>query len=183
VLGGAKTGRRPHFNFANARYSAEWLALHTDLLGKDLWLQIENEDDARFATVSDTRGHFLGIVRAAPPWHQTPHSLFVREAIRALERRRLLHLSTRCDAVEELIRHAEANDGKLPPHPAYLEVRRILVGQSEAVEAPRSIASAQNRSTPCERAPPNEPTTQVPSSINPEGRPRYPRNLPKAKTW
>lgn len=182
VLGGAKTGRRPHFNFASARYSAEWLALRTDLLGKDLWLQIENEDDARFVTVSDGRGYFLGVVRAAPPWHQTPHSLFIRAAIRALERRRLLHLSTMCDAVEELIRYAEVNGGKLPPHPAYLEVRRILVDQSEAVKVPRSTARTRDRSSPLEQNTPKEPTTQALSAV-PEGRLRSPRNLPKAKTW
>ena len=35
LLGGVNNGRRPHFNFANARYSAEWLCLRTDLLGKN----------------------------------------------------------------------------------------------------------------------------------------------------
>ena len=143
VLGGAKTGRRPYFNFANARYSAEWLALRVDLLGKDLWLQIEEEDDARFATVSHTNGLILGVVRAAPPWHLTPHNLFIRQAIRALERRRVLHLSNHGDAVEELIRYAEDNDGKLPAHPAYLEARRIIVAHADSL-APveRSIPPA-----------------------------------------
>jgi transposase InsO family protein len=183
VLGGAQTGRRPHFNFANARYSAEWLALRTDLLGKNLWLQIENEDDARFATVSDGRGLFLGVVRAAPPWHQTPHSLFVREAIRALERRRLLHLSTRCDAIEELIRHAEANDGKLPLHPAYLEVRRILVdSQAKAVAAEGSIAMPSTEPEPC-IGPTPKAAAAVEAVAAPGPNPRAPRNLPKAKTW
>ena len=54
LLGGVHTGRRPYFNFANARYSAEWLCLRTDLIGKSLWLHIENEDDARYASVSTT---------------------------------------------------------------------------------------------------------------------------------
>jgi hypothetical protein len=142
VLGGAKTGRRPYFNFANARYSAEWLALRVDLLGKDLWLQIEEEDDARFATVSHTSGLILGVVRAAPPWHLTPHNLYIRQAIRALERRRMLHLSSQCDAVEELIRYAEDNDGKLPAHPAYLAARRILVARAE------SFASSERSAPP-----------------------------------
>lgn len=183
VLGGAKTGRRPHFNFANARYSAEWLALRTDLLGKNLWLQIENEDDARYATVSDGRGLFLGVVRAAPPWHQTAHSLFVREAIRSLERRRLLHLSTRCDAIEELIRHAEANDGKLPPHPAYLEVRRILVGQGDAADATGSIAARSAEPGPPPVSSDSKVVPTTPKASAPGGPPRPPRNLPKAKTW
>jgi hypothetical protein len=184
VLGGAKSGRRPHFNFANARYAAEWLALRTDLLGKNLWLQIEDEDDARFATVSDGKGLFLGVVRAAPPWYRTPHTLFIREAIRALERRRLLHLSTRCDAVEELVRYAEANHGKLPAHPAYLEVRRIFAAQAGAPVAPRTVAEADTSKAPepdVERAP--GVAEPIATAVNGQERKRVPRNLPKAKTW
>ncbi|WOD14330.1 integrase core domain-containing protein [Paraburkholderia kirstenboschensis] len=121
LLGGVNSGRRPHFNFANGRYSAEWLCLRTDLLGGNFWVHLDDEDDARYATVSTQQGHFLGVVRAAPPWHRTPHSLYVRQAIRSLERRRLLHLATNGDAVEALIRYAEAApSGKLPAHPAYL---------------------------------------------------------------
>lgn len=105
VRGGIDSGRRPYFNFANGRYSAEWLCLRTDLLGKNLCLQIEDEDDARMATVSTPQGLILGSVRAAPPWHRTPHTLHMRSAIRALHRRRLIHLSNHCDAVEELIRY------------------------------------------------------------------------------
>jgi hypothetical protein len=180
VLGGAKTGRRPYFNFANARYSAEWLALRTDLLGKPLWLQIEDEDDARFATVSDGKGLFLGVVRAAPPWHQTPHSLFVRESIRALERRRLMHLSAHCDAVEELVRFAEANDGKLPAHPAYLEVRRILTTQDQAIPLPIAGTYASVAPEPREE-PAAAVAAPIPATVSAPKRPA--RNLPKAKTW
>ncbi|WP_293603765.1 hypothetical protein [Polaromonas sp. UBA4122] len=64
LLGGAQSGRRPYFNFANARYSAEWLCLRTDLLGKPFWLHIENEDDARYASVSNIQGYYLGTIRA-----------------------------------------------------------------------------------------------------------------------
>ena len=187
LLGGAKTGRRPHFNFANARYSSEWLALRTDLIGKNLWLQIEDEDDARFATVSDTRGFFLGVVRAAPPWHRTPHSLFIREAIRSLERRRLLHLSTRCDAVEELIRHAEANDGKLPTHPAYLEARRILTEHAQTL-APSSPAESSATQAPVDASSVSsngEPTKEgvQAAALDPRSQNRPVRKMRMAKTW
>lgn len=135
VLGGIDSGRRPYFNFANGRYSAEWLCLRSDLLGKNLWLQIDDENDARMATVSTSQGLILGAVRAAPPWHRTPHTLYVRSAIRALQRRRLIHLSSHCDAVEELIRYCESQaDRKLPPHPAYLEARRVLHQHVERLE-------------------------------------------------
>jgi len=58
----------------------------------------------------------------------------MRQAIRALEKRRLLHLSNSCDAIEELVRYAESSDDKkLPSHPAYLEARRVLTGYAESL--------------------------------------------------
>ena len=149
LRGGVSTGRRMHFNFANAAYSAEWLCLRADLAGQNFWLQLENEEDARYATVSTQRGEFLGVVRAAPPWHLTPHSLYVRAAIRALEKRRLLHLSGNCDAVEALIRYAESSpDGKLPVHPAYLEARRILQRHAETLSRQSLSAPIQSGTIP-----------------------------------
>jgi hypothetical protein len=139
-LAGVKTGRRPQFNFAKARYSAGWLCLRTDLLGQTLWLHVDDEDDARFAAVSTQQGLFLGVARAAPPWHRTPHSLYVREAIRALEKRRLLHLANNGDAVEALIRYAEASrEGRLPVQPAYLEARCILQHHAERLAAESTV--------------------------------------------
>jgi len=141
LLGGAQSGQRPHFNFANAKYSAEWLCLRTDLIGKTFWVHLENEDDARLASVSTKQGIYLGTIRAAPPWHRTAHTLFIRQSIRSLEKRRLLHISKNCDAVEELIRYAESKtDHKLPAHPAYLEARRVIARQAQSLAVQSMIA-------------------------------------------
>jgi hypothetical protein len=173
LKGGVSTGRRPYFQFANARYSAEWLALRTDLLGKLLWLQLEDEDDARFASVSNERGEFLGVVRAAPPWNRSPHTLYMRQAIRGLEKRRMLHLSGQCDAVEELIRYAEGSkDKKLPPHPAYLEARRVLQQHAQA------LAGQPVPGTP---APHGEASDPPPGVTHEPRRPLPPMQM--AKTW
>lgn len=146
LKGGVSSGRRPYFNFENARYSAEWLVLRTDLIGKLHWLQLEDEDDARYVSVSTDRGEFLGVVRAAPPWHRSPHTLYMRQAIRGLEKRRKLHLTGQCDAVDELIRYAESSqDKKLPPHPAYLEARRVLQQHAEALTGQPMLAQAARR--------------------------------------
>jgi hypothetical protein len=163
LLGGVQNGRRPHFNFANGRYSAEWLCLRTDLLGENFWIQLEDEDDARYATVSTQRGHFLGVVRAAPPWHRTPHSLYVRQAIRALEKRRLLHLATNGDAVEALIRYAEAApSGKLPAHPAYLQKH------AEQVAGQSMVSLSRIGSTPAVHdATPAQPNRETGTALPP----------------
>lgn len=187
VKGGVTEGRRPYFNFANARYSAEWLCLRTDLIGKNLWLHIENEDDARWATVSTPNGEFLGAVRAAPPWHLTPHTLYMRQSIRALDKRRLVHLSSHCDAVEELIRYAEASeDKKLQPHPAYLEARRVLqmhaerlLGQSLVAQASQPSSSRTQGSTTATDNAANS-ADSVPTE-NPPGRPLPPMRM--ARIW
>lgn len=192
VKGGVDSGRRPHFNFANARYSAEWLCLRTDLLGKNLWLHIEDEDDARWATVSTQRGEFLGAVRAAPPWHLTPHTLYMRQAIRALEQRRLVHLGANCDAVEALIRYAQSSENRrLPPHPAYLEARRVLQSHAEKLADQAIVGAAQPLIT-CESTPPASQASSdrakgasAPAS-DATAAPEPPRQLPRmhmAKTW
>lgn len=140
LLGGKNSGRRPHFHFKNARYSSEDLAHRLDLVGGDFWLTIENEDDARWATVSTQEGLYICTVRAAPPWHHTPHSLYVRSAIRALARQRFIHLTSSNDAIDELIKYSEnQRDKKLPVHPAYLELRRILQAYSENIALNPSI--------------------------------------------
>ena len=184
VKGGIHSGRRPYFNFENTRYSAEWLCLRTDLLGKNCWLHLEDEDDARLATVSTQKGEVLGVVRAAPPWHRTPHTLYMRQAIRAMSRRHLLHLTSNCDAVEELVRFCEASaDRKLPAHPAYLEARRVLQLHAERLKLdPRVPATgpALPAASPVEPAPGAEATGTEPPAAQPA------RKLPPmhmAKTW
>lgn len=157
LLGGADTGRRPHFNFCNAQYSAEWLCARPDLLGKRYWLHIEDEDDARWAMVSDEAGLFLGAVLAAPPWHQSPHTLYMRQTIRSMEKRRLLVLTSHCDAVEELIRFCEGSEGqRLPVHPAYLQARRTLQGHAEALMGLPMVDLARQASQSV--SPPTPPT-------------------------
>lgn len=189
LLGGVRTGRRPYFNFANASYSAEWLVLRTDLVGKLLWVQLEDEEDARYANVSTQDGEFLGIVRAAPPWHRTPHSLFIRQSIRALETRRDIHLSSQCDAVEELIRFSESTaDKKLPAHPAYLEARRIIERYAqtlmEQTVTRRDIAQAQAVEAPVDEPAQASSVRPPPPSDKPPGKPagQLPR-MQRAKTW
>jgi transposase InsO family protein len=187
VKGGVSTGRRLHFNFLNASYSAEWLADRLDLAGKNLWLQLEDEDDARFASVSTQQGEMLGVVRAAPPWHLSPHTLYMRQSIRALAARRLLHLSTQGDPVEELIRYTEGSmQKKLPAHPAYLEARRVLQRQAKATASSQasitpdtncaelSLDPSEGRVTSDRSATPSQPPS-------PRGQMLPPKR--KAKVW
>ena len=107
-------------------------------------------------------------MRAAPPWHQTPHTLYMRQAIRALQKRRLLHLSNSCDAVEELVRYAEScADKKLPPHPAYLQARRVLQSHAETLAGQSMVALAKAAAS-------NAGATPAPGGSEPTaGSPRF----------
>lgn len=127
VHGGYKTGRQPYVVFANARYCGEKLAQRHDLVGQEIWVVNHLENDARVAQAFDLKGYSLGILRASPPWHRTPHSLEIRKSISALIHNRKIHLEMGGDAVAEFLRYTSApGQEKLPVHPIYIAIQRLL---------------------------------------------------------
>lgn len=134
VHGGIKEGRKPFVNFENAQYRGEVLSQRQDLVGKYIWVINHLEDDARVVEASTLEGLSLGILRAAPPWHKIPHSLQIRKAINSYMRDRIYSASSESDVVEMFMEYCEQQkDKKLPVHPAYLELRRILEQEAEKV--------------------------------------------------
>lgn len=129
VNGSLEEGRKPFVNFSGARYTNETLQQRFDLINKHIWVINHLEDDARVVQASTLDGKKLGILRASPPWHKLPHSLKVRNAINAALRSRKFALASKTDAVEAFIDYVESHS-KLPVHPAYLELRRILTQQA-----------------------------------------------------
>lgn len=172
VHGSAKTGRRPYVNYKNARYSNDILGRRYDLVGDYIWIVQHRDNDARFVLASTQDGFDLNMLRAAPPWHRTPHSVYVRATCVALARKRLIYLASHTDPIEQLISYAESEPNKkLPPHPAYLEARRILAQYAEEMEG-RSMAeiakarlveqhAATSASDP-QVVPPESPEPQLP---------------------
>jgi hypothetical protein len=146
VQGGLKEGRRPYVQFEGARYANETLGQRHDLAGTDIWVVHHLEDDARVVQAATAEGLSLGILRAAPAWHRLPHSLAVRRAVQSCLRRRMFAVGAGADAIETFIRFVETQkDRKLPIHPAYLEVRRILVRESEARTGAAVLDAALHR--------------------------------------
>ncbi|WP_288841664.1 hypothetical protein [uncultured Deefgea sp.] len=144
VRGGAKAGRAPYVEFYRARYSNEMLQNRHDLVGSKIWVICHKEDDCRIALASTLEGISLGVLRAAPPWNSSPHSLAVRAAICQASLHGRLMLSTGCDAIEVFIQFAESQTrGKLPIHPAYLEARRILTSAAEQSIGTTMLESAK----------------------------------------
>ena len=149
VVGAPGSGRRPHVNFLNARYSAQWLTNRLDLVNQQLWIHVENEDDVRVVTASTESGELLGSLLVLPPWNLSPHTLYMRAAICSLQSRRLVHLTRNCDPIALLIDYAESGQrGKLPAHPAYLEARRILQAHAEDRTGQSMVEHARARQDP-----------------------------------
>lgn len=148
VRGGAQSGRAPYVEFRAARYSSDTLRNRQDLVGKQIWVISHNEDDARIALASTLEGAGLGVLRAAPPWHRTPHSLSVRSAICQSAARGKFSISAGTDAVETFMNYVEGQpDRKLAVHPAYLELRRILETMAQQSVGMSLLAAAHERAT------------------------------------
>lgn len=144
VRGGYAQGRRPYVNFFGATYSNEELAQRHDLVGKQIWVVNHLEDDSRIALASTKEGAQLGVLRAHPPWHRTPHSLAIRSAINSMVRHRRLSLANGADAVTAFMEFVESNaNGKLPIHPSYLELKRLLTEHAQFRSSDTQVAAAK----------------------------------------
>lgn len=127
VKGDLTKGRKPYVNFSGARYSSEILSQRYDLIGSEIWIINHLEDDARVVKASLLTGASIGILRAAPPWHKSPHTLAIRKAINSCVHNKHISLTTNSDAIQMFIEFCEKQKGKkLPIHRGYLEARRVL---------------------------------------------------------
>jgi len=173
VRGGLKEGKKPYVNFVGVKHTSELLGQRYDLVGTKIWVVNHIENDARVAQASQTNGMPLGILRAAPPWDKLPHSLEVRRAIQSCMHRGQLNLSPGEDAVEAFLNYCERQrNGKLPLHPAYLLIRRLLAQEGALLQENESIVVEVSKQDPS--APFNKPSiksdTQEPSPSLPARR-------------
>jgi hypothetical protein len=158
VRGGAQTGRAPFVEFYYGRYTNEVLHSRHDLIGSEIWVVCHKEDDCRVALASTVDGMSLGVLRAAPPWNISPHSLSVRAAIRQACCRGQFTIPTGADAIDVFMRYVESHAyHRLPVHPAYLEARRILAAAADpsigAAMLDAATARAQQACTDSPRVP------------------------------
>ncbi|MBC3879972.1 hypothetical protein H8K35_06455 [Undibacterium sp. LX40W] len=146
VRGGAKTGRAPFIEFGYARYTNEILQNRQDLVGTEIWVINHKENDARMVLASTISGTPLGVLRAAPPWNISPHSLSVRKAIYQASAKGKFNLAPGGDGIECFLNYVENTArGKLPVHPAYIEARRILVESAEQLVGTSMLEAAKAR--------------------------------------
>ncbi len=145
VHGGAAQGRSPFVNFDHGRYGGPVIADREDLVGTKVWMINHIEDDARAVRCTTIDGRLIGILRVAPPWDKLPHSIAVRRNIQVLHKsKKIQNLNN--DGIRTFMNFVESQKNKkLPVHPTYLEVRRILSQQAASFEGDSAaIRALQN---------------------------------------
>lgn len=154
VRGGAEVGRAPFVEFYYSRYTNEVLHNRQDLVGAEIWVTCHQEDDCRIAPASTLDGMSLGVLRAAPPWNLSPHSLAVRAAVCQACARGQFTIPAGADAIEVFLRYVESQTNhRLPAHPAYLEARRILAAAANSSIGATMFDAAAARGDVAGRAP------------------------------
>jgi len=126
LRGGIETGRRPYVHYLGVNYSSDVLKFANHWVGQKLSIEIDVRD-LRSVRAYAPNGAEIGVLRAAPPWHRTPHTLEMRQAVNALVSRKQLHYLEQSDPIMALLEHLEslARKGRSVP-PLYLEARRVL---------------------------------------------------------
>jgi hypothetical protein len=126
VKGDAKKGIKPHVNLFGARYSSDLFKQAASMIGKKITVRIDRRD-LRTIRAFWENGFEIGVLRAAPPWHITPHTLEMRQAIRSLVKKKMLHYVEGDDPTIVYLKYLEekARKDKFVAHP-YLELRKVL---------------------------------------------------------
>lgn len=102
MKGSLKEGRRPYINFYGVKYSNDSLRRAYHLIGKSITVEADIMD-LRILHAYSSNGAAIGTLKAASPWHLTPHSLLMRQTINALISRKMIHFTSNSDPIRALI--------------------------------------------------------------------------------
>jgi len=89
IRGGGESLRPPYIEFWGARYTNDVLRKVKDSIGKKVRIIVDVDGDIRFIRSYLRRGRReipLGILKAGPPWHLTPHTQEQREIVRRAQK-------------------------------------------------------------------------------------------------
>ena len=85
IRGGGESHRAPYIELWGARYTNDVLQKMKDSIGKKVRIIVDIDGDIRLIRAYFRRGSKelpLGILKAGPPWHLTPHTLEQRQLVR-----------------------------------------------------------------------------------------------------
>ena len=117
IRGGGDTHRAPYIELWGARYTNDVLRKMKDSVGKSVRLVVDIDGDIRFVRAFLRRGkaeHPLGILKAGPPWHLTPHTLEQRQIVQRSHRIKKLVVKPGTDMLQTFkhLRQREAEERK-----------------------------------------------------------------------
>ena len=127
VRGDISQGRRPHINYGGGvKYTNSVLRQAVGLIGKAIVIEIPRDIRTVLAYTED--GGSLGPLSAAPPWNRVPHTLEIRRAIQAHQRKaRMQDYVENSDPVIDYANYLEetARTGR-GVSPIYLAMRKMM---------------------------------------------------------
>jgi len=116
-------------------------------------------------------GASLGVLRAAPPWNTLPHSTEVRKQILSVLRKNNESPFSGRGAVETFMDFVNGQkENKLPVHPAYLKVSRILRAADDCLDDRMLAAAQKDRASEAASESPKEESVHnaaIPSGLPP----------------
>lgn len=133
VRGSLEGGRRPYVQYCGVKYSSDYFRNCFKLIGKKIIIEA-NSQDARVIRAFGVNGEDLGPLRAAPPWHEIPHSFLIRSGVfKAIRQGDII--PTNAHPIISYLDYLEniARTKKDVPV-SYLELRKYLVDAEEEVK-------------------------------------------------
>ena len=143
VHGNLGRGERPYITFFHVRYTSEWLARHSGLVGQRLRIHYD-EGDLRRVRASTQDGQMLDDLLASGPWRHEPHSLMVRQEVFKAKRRRQLEFGAGDNPIEAFLALRRKDAGK----------RRRSASDIAQVQRERKAAAGKARAGATASSPP-----------------------------
>ncbi|MDM0116815.1 Mu transposase C-terminal domain-containing protein [Variovorax sp. J22R133] len=150
VHGNLGRGERPYITFFNVRYTSEWLAQRSGLIGQRLRIHYD-ENDLRRVRASTQDGQVLEDLLASGAWRHEPHSLWVRQEVFRAKRRRQLEFGTGDNPIEAFLALRRMDAAK----------RRRSASDIAQVQRERKTASAKAKA----RVNPTPPSSVEPTAV------------------
>ena len=117
IRGGGESNRPPYIELWSARYTNDVLRKMTDSISKKVRIVVDVDGDIRLIRAYLRKGNkelALGILKAGPPWHLTPHTLEQRQMVRRANKLKKLVVKPGTDMMQTFkeLRQREAQERK-----------------------------------------------------------------------
>lgn len=143
IKGGGKSHRSPYVQLFNATYRSDRLRQMRDWIGKKIRIVADIDADLRFVRgfVKGAEGQEIdiGILKAGPPWHLTPHNLQIRQLVDRAIKQGDLKVEANTDVVQAFkrLKEREAQERRSAANDLH-KAGRILA--PDALPEPRPTA-------------------------------------------